>query len=333
VADTTQQTTLQGYQAAISGAAVYRVPGAGYLRIAGADRIDFIQRQTTNDIRALTPDHSQITVLTTGTARILDVWRLIIEPDAEGGDDVIGVITLPGRANATISYLRTRIFFMDKVTVTDASAETVQLELFGPTAADVLLYYGISVPEAGQVVEAKIAERAGRVIGLEGLVGRGILLLVAADSVNLVIAALVEAGAVTVDTAAYEVLRVEAGLPGPDHELTEEYTPLEARLDAAVSSTKGCYTGQEIIARQITYDKITKRLVGIKVDAGVEIGATVKVDDRTAGEITSVVESPRFGTITLAVLKRPHFEAGVSVSVIGENERTIQGETVNLPFG
>ena len=328
MAGITEQTTLHGYQAAISGAAVYRMSNPGYLRVAGEDRIDFIQRQTTNDAKKLTPESAQLSVLTTATARILDVWRLVMESES----DEIGVITLPGRGSATINYLRTRIFFMDKVTVTDASAEIAQIEVFGPTAADVLRNCEIDVPEAGQVVNGEIGGIAARVIGLDGMIGRGMLLLVAADQAESVIGALTNAGAESLDAAAYDVLRIEAGLPGPDRELTDEYTPLEANLDGAISDTKGCYTGQEIIARQITYDKNTKRLVGIKLASSVEPGATVKVEGRTAGAITSVADSPRFGALALAVLKRPHFEASTAVSVVADDENVVQGETVSLPF-
>jgi folate-binding protein YgfZ len=327
--DDNRVTQHDGYQAAISGAAIYRTPEPGFLHIAGADRLDFIQRQTTQDVRRLRADRTVLTVLTTGTARIIDVWRLVAEPDSEQ----VGVITLPGQASSTTSYLRTRIFFMDKVTVTDANAEFAQIELFGPTAANVLQASGAAqVPSHEQVITAAIGGIAARVIGLEGLIGRGYGLIMAAEQAEPVIEALARAGATALDDATHDVLRVEAGLPEPGHELTGDYTPLEANLDKAISSSKGCYSGQEIIARQITYDKVTKRLVGIMLEAGVAPGAAVQVDGRTVGTITSVAESPRFGSIALAVLKRPHFEAGTAVSVTGADEQLIQGDTVSLPF-
>ncbi|NLX11390.1 MAG: hypothetical protein GXY36_17220, partial [Chloroflexi bacterium] len=131
---------LIGYEAALSGAACYVVPDAGYLRVQGDDQQAFIQRQTTNDARQIAPGQTQQTVLTSATARILDVWRLVPEPDA------IGVITLAGRGTRTARYLQSRIFFMDKVTVTDASAEFVQIDVFGPQAADALRRAGVEPP-------------------------------------------------------------------------------------------------------------------------------------------------------------------------------------------
>ena len=78
----------------------------------------------------------------------------------------------------------------------------------------------------------------------------------------------------------YETLRVEAGLPAVGHELTEDYTPHETNLAAWISETKGCYTGQEILARQVTYDKITRHLVGLKLDAPAQAAATIPSQGR-----------------------------------------------------
>jgi glycine cleavage system aminomethyltransferase T len=99
------------------------------------------------------------------------------------------------------------------------------------------------VPDAEQVNTAEIAGSAVCAIGLDGMIGRGVLLLVAADGAEAVIETLTEAGAELLEPAAYEVLRVEVGLPGPDRELTEEYTPLEANLDARFR-TKGVIPGR-----------------------------------------------------------------------------------------
>lgn len=321
MADQTKRETLSGYDAAQSGAAYYRVPDPGYLRIAGADRLDYIQRQTTNDVRALAADGSLLTVLTNGTARILDVWRLV----GDDGDSV-GVVTLPGRGPSTAAYLQKRIFFMDKVTVRDHSAEIAQWLLAGPGAPEALAALGLDSlagPEAVATVESGGARLT--VIGMEA----GWRLLAPASAADDVQARLDSAGAAALSAAAYAALRVEAGQPGPDHELTDDYTPLETNLDAAISSTKGCYSGQEIIARQVTYDKVTRRLAGLRLADPVAVGASVTVEGRTAGTITSVVESPRLGWIALAVLKRPHFEPGTSV-VVGEAQAN--AEVVALPF-
>ncbi len=108
--------SLQDYQAALSAAAFYRVTRAGYLRLQGADRLAFLQRQTTNDVTRLAPGHTILTVLTNPAARILDVLLLLPEPD-----DVMGMLTLPGLAGETARFLKSRIFFKDQVSLSDAS--------------------------------------------------------------------------------------------------------------------------------------------------------------------------------------------------------------------
>jgi folate-binding protein YgfZ len=159
----------------------------------------------------------------------------------------------------------------------------------------------------------------------------GYRLLAPASASDALADALKDAGASSLSPESYESLRVEAGLPGPD-ELTEDYTPLEANLSRAVSSTKGCYTGQEIIARQVTYDKVTKRMVGLRLDAPVTAGAQVTVEGKSAGTVTSVTHSPRYGSIALAVLKRPHDEPDTTL-VVSNPDGDVSARVAMLPFG
>ena len=99
---------LSGYDAVTQGVAFYELPGAGFLSISGDDRVRFLQRQTTNDIELLAPDRVIPTVLTSSTARILDVFYLVYEPKA------IDVVPLPGHAQETAHYLKSRIFFKER---------------------------------------------------------------------------------------------------------------------------------------------------------------------------------------------------------------------------
>jgi len=299
----------------------YRVPEPGYLRIQGADRADFVQRQTTNDVRQLGPGRSLLTVLTSATARILDVWQLVPEPDG------IGVVTLPGRGAAMARYLQKRIFFMDKVTVADESSRFAQFRIGG--AARIPGF--AAMPPAGAIAEGEIGGVTARAVGLAPAMGGGALLLVEASAGDPLADQLAAAGARLLAPEAYETWRVEQGLPGPQGELTEDFTPLEVGLSEAVSGEKGCYTGQEIIARQVTYDKVTRGLVGVVLEGPAAPGDTVEVEGRRAGTITSAVESPRLGPVALAVLKRPHNQPGTPVTVLHE-ERATAGTVAALPF-
>jgi folate-binding protein YgfZ len=155
-------------------------------------------------------------------------------------------------------------------------------------------------------------------------------LIAPALSVAEVEAALCALGLSPLSPEAYEELRIEAGLPGP-HELSEDYNPLEVNLRDTVSDSKGCYTGQEIIARQITYDKVTRNLVGLRLTDAAERGSRILHEGHKIGEVTSIVNSPRLGWIGLAVIKRPASDAGTTLAVIGEGGE-VPATVVQLPF-
>jgi folate-binding protein YgfZ len=284
----------------------YRLPDTGFIAISGPDRVDFLQRQSTNDVSLLADNHPVTTVLTNAAARILDVLQLL-----SWGEETIGAVPLPGRASGTAQFLQKRVFFMDKVTVRDASAEICILDLEGAGAEMLAAFTGIP----------------HRLITQRGLSGTAHRLVAQAALRERLVAAAESAGAACLSPQEYEVRRVEAGLPGAAGELVEAYTPLEVGLDALISSTKGCYTGQEVIARQITYDKVTKQLAGIRLAGAAAPGAKVTAAGAAAGEVTSAVVSPRHGAIALAVLKRPHFEPGTPVEVDGA-----AGVVTALPF-
>ena len=304
----------------------YHMPDAGLLRVSGDDRLDFLQRQTTNDVSLLGPDNHLATVLTNPSARIVDILQLFIE-----SEDTIGAITLPGRGEDTTLFLKRRIFFMDRVTVTDASAETAVIDLEGKESGAVASRLGFAPPAQGELLRTEAAGVPVLATGQAGLGTLRIRLIVPSGRKSDVAAALEGAGAARIERSAYEARRVAAGLPGENAELTEDYTPLEARLEHLISETKGCYTGQEVIARQITYDKITRSLAGVRLDSPVEAGAKVLVDGQNAGTITSYALSPDQHHLALAVLKRPYFEPGTRV-VVEHNGDGVAGTVSELPF-
>jgi tRNA-modifying protein YgfZ len=311
-----------GYKMAHEKAAFYRIPESGFYRLSGTDRVDFLQRQTTNDITNLTANGAIMTVLTSAKARIQDVFWLIDE------GETIGLMALPGRGTATFEFLRGRIFFNDQVSLSDHSPEYCQLLLEGPQAAEGLAALGL--PRLGL---AKVGRGSGSEIPIvaiaqTGLSGIGYRLLAPETQFESIVGILRQAGLNALSQQEYEILRVEAGLPGENSELTADYTPLEmGLLDLAISQTKGCYTGQEVIARQVNFDKITRSLVGLRLDAPVQVSESVSSNGKPVGKVTSVAHSPRFGDIALAVLKRPFEKAGTKVN-LGENQAVVSA----LPF-
>ncbi len=130
----------------------------------------------------------------------------------------------------------------------------------------------------------------------------------------------------------HEVLRVQTGLPGESGELTNKYTPLEVGLVDFVSSTKGCYTGQEVLARQVNYEKINQQICGLRLEKAISPGTRLWGEGHSVGTITSAVESPDFGPIALAVVRRPHDQPGSLLYAGHEKENLTPAIVSILPF-
>ena len=304
------------YQALVSGAALQLRPHCGVLRLEGRDRVDFLQRMTTNDIARLQAGQAALTILTSPVARIDAVFTVLCRPD-----DLL-LLTSEGQADALRQGLQGQIFFMDKVTVTDESASLRRLRIVGPAAGDLLTAAGLPLP-----ADDDSFHEEGGVIVLrqERFDLPGYAIACAADELIALQERLTDAGAALLtDNAAYEARRIELGRPRPGRELTDTVNPLEAGLTWACAENKGCYTGQEIIARQLTYDKVTRSLVRLRSDLPLAEGAPVRVNDRAVGTVTSSGLSPTAGPLALAILKRPHNVEGATVDVEGVAARVEQ---------
>ncbi len=298
------------YQALQGSSALQLRPDAGVLILTDTDRSDFLQRMTTNNISALKLGQSCVTVLTSPTARNQFVFSVLCRAEE--------LWLLPGRSETTAleKHLRGNIFFMDKVRVRNASADWLRMRVMGPQATDVLSDLGIerSLTDDGW-------QQTGELVAVrqEKFDVPGYELLVAAAAGDEVQAKLSAAGCILLaDDAAYTARRVEMVRPLAGRELTGDYSPLESGLAWTCVENKGCYTGQEIIARQITYDKVTKTLVGLSAASTMAVGESVVVEGKEVGTITSSAFSPTANShLAIAILKRPHNAAGAAVSVAG----------------
>ena len=328
--------TVDDLNAALrSGAAVQARPGYGVLALGDADRVDFLQRMTTNNVAALRPGESAVTVLTSPTARILFVFAAVMR------EQEIWLLPAAGEAQALERQLRGQIFFMDRVQVR-AQADRTRLRVMGPRAAEtVQRALGIALADApeGTWQEAEgvlaLKQAAYDVPGIE--------VVLPVEQAAAVQAQLADAGALVLDegaasVAAYAARRIELGRPLPGTELTAEVSPLEAGLAWACAENKGCYTGQEIIARQVTYDKVTRTLVGLRTAGQGQAesraaktlapGTPLRLEGREVGVLTSAAHSPLLGApIALAIVKRPHNAPGVRLDAGGQGV-----EVVALPF-
>ncbi len=318
----TIQSILQtDYLALRDDAALQLRPNAGVLILTDADRSDFLHRMTTNNINALKPGQSAVTVLTSPTARIVFVFTVLCRPDA------LWLLPAPGESAALSRHLRGQIFFMDKVKVQDASAQLSRLRLMGPAAAAKMAQLGFDFTQAAD--GAWLEANDTIVVQQLGFDLPGYELIVPTVQVEQLAAQFTQFGVITLPNAeAYQARRVELGRPLPEQELIGEYSPLEAGLAWSCADNKGCYTGQEIIARQITYDKVTKTLVGLRSNTLLTPGVELLAEGRAVGTITSAAYSPTLDApLALAIVKRPYNEAGQVLQADGNVV-----EVANLPF-
>ena len=317
---------LTGYQEASSALAYYKIDEPGFLRISGQDQITFLQRQTSNDLNLLSQDNILTSVLTSPTGRIINVLTIFHE------EEQLGALTLPGLGSQAVEFLRSRIFFMDKVSVEDASHKMVLLDLLGPKVEELVQHFGAqdTLTDDDRIQPISINGFPTKYLSQRVF---GQRLLIPNEGAGEVIDALKDFGGSALSSDAYEILRIEKGIPAAGHELVEEYTPLETGFQWAVSESKGCYTGQEVLARQINYDKITRQLVGLDLVEVQNPGDTLWSLDagKQVGAITSSALSPDYGPIALGVVKRPFNQSGTELRVGDKNDGEL-AKITSLPF-
>ena len=263
----------------------------GCLKATGEDALDLINRLSTNKVEHLEPGHWAPTVLTTDRGRIVDLLCVV-----HAGDHVL-LLTSPGQQQPVIEWLD-KYTIMEDLEVEDVSRSTAVVALTG-AGADAALGLAGDEPEylPGRIYPAATVTVGGseaiavsRPLG--GLPCR--LLILPGDAADTVTGALAEAGAATADTDQWEILRVGSGNPAFGSEMGEPYNPLEAGLIGAIDFTKGCYIGQEVIARLDSYDRVQKYLAVLRFsgDADATVGASLAHEGRTAGTVTSLYRTP-----------------------------------------
>jgi tRNA-modifying protein YgfZ len=301
----------EAYAVAHAAAVLADHDGRGMLKITGQTRLDLIHRMTTQDVNPLTSGQGAATVFTTDIGRIIDRAILYVS------SDTVYMLTGDNHADALARYLMRNVFFNDDFHLADITAETAVMGVYGPRAAELLAAAG--VPAADELPlhhwrEATIGGRTAYVHRTEPIAGGGFFVTCGTDDAPAVSEALVAAGIVPIDEAAYETLRIESGQPRFGRELTLDYIPLEANLWDDVSFHKGCYTGQEIIARMESRGKLAKRLVGLRPAAPVTAGDAISAGGREVGTVTSATEGPA-GPVALGYVKTAALEGVQPLSV------------------
>jgi tRNA-modifying protein YgfZ len=310
-------------EAVHKGVALYDRSHWGRIQVAGDDRIRFLHNQSTNNFNALQPGQGCDTVFVTSTARTIDLVTAYVLEDA------VLLLTSPGYSQRLIEWMDRFIFFADKVELKDLTETTVAFSLLGPTSDALLQKLGaetlIGQPPASHKM-IRLMDLDVRVAVGSGLATSGYTLLTTVDQAAPLWQMLLTTGAVPMGEQLWQQLRIEQGRPAPGQELTDDYNPLEAGLWHTISLSKGCYIGQETIARLHTYRGVKQQLWGIRLTQPAEPEAVIMAGDEKVGRLTSCTQTAN-GYWGLGYIRTKNVEPGLSVNV-GKSK----GELVALPF-
>ena len=289
----------------------------GRILVAGDDRLTLVNRMSTNDLSALAVNDGRATIFTDANARIL--FRAECYQRPEG----LLLIGEPGRGPALAAFLRRNIFFGDKAAISELGEATAQFALQGARAdemASALASNLDQLPVMGgcDVAVSDIDAILLRRKSLGG--GHWSLICAAADAVALHKGLLDMGQALGLragGSLVYNILRIRAGRPGGG-ELSRDYIPLEVGLWDEISFSKGCYTGQEIIARMESRERVAKALVKLRLSDFVPAPAPLFAAGRTVGALTSSVQAPDGEVFALAVVRVGHCRRGASLDFEGD---------------
>ncbi|MEP7341723.1 MAG: glycine cleavage T C-terminal barrel domain-containing protein [Acidobacteriota bacterium] len=326
------------YDAIRSGVAVLEVP-AGKLRLSGKNAVQFLNGLVSNDVKTLATGDGVLAAFPTLQGKLAALCRiyntgeyLLLELDAINREKIFKNLS---------RFVPAGEFF-----VTDASDQLALLSLQGPRAAELIESLTGQTIAAG---EFKIGDR--QIAGVKTLVAAhrrcgeiGFDLFVEAEAVAKVKQAILDNGKAfgvrEVSNAAFEIARIEAGVPREGVDAGEEYIILESELEAAVSYTKGCYLGQEVIARIHWRGQPAKRLRGFLIEAddlpvrGTDLFAVDgNMAGRRVGEITSATQSLALERpIALGYVHRYYLNAGTEFSLKQGDEVVGRAKLAELPF-
>jgi tRNA-modifying protein YgfZ len=289
----------------------------GKLLVTGSEAAEYLQGQLTNDIEALAPGEGCYAALLDRKGHMQADMRVLVV-----SEEKVWLDTEPEGLAAARRHLEMYKVGRD-ADVVDAGAERAIVSLVGPRSAEL----------AGS---SPLPEHFHEEIAVEGIecpaVGTslGIDLIPRAEDRERLIAALAEAGAPAVDPAAAEIVRIEGGVPRFGSEMDAATMPAEAGIvERTVNFEKGCYIGQETVARLHYKGKPNRHLRGLRLSAPADPGATLSLGDKEVGRLGGSCVSPAHGAIGLGIVRR-EAEPGAEL-LVGEDGVTAR--VVDLPFG
>lgn len=305
--------------------------GRGRILVSGSEAVTFLNGLITNDMKGLARNSWMTAAFANVQGRLLAVVRVLHR------DDGFLLDTEDVTREKVLSMLD-RFTLAGDFRVTDMSTETAMLTVQGRNAAETMTT--IFGKDAGalprqQLLKTLFGQSEAIIMRATHTAEDGFDIFLDANATPQLCDSLNATGAVPVDQTVAETLRIEAGIPLYGVDMDETTIVTETNLDDAVSFTKGCYLGQEIVVRIKHRGHVAKKLTGIVLDTDQRIESTAKIrsaDDKEIGRITSSTFSPGLNKpITLGYVKYDYLAPGTEVMVVsGEDKLT--GLVIELPF-
>ena len=314
------------WRAAREGAALLPAQYRRLIAATGGDRVDFLQGMLTNDVRALAAGGGLYAALLNQTGKVVTDLRVYAESER------LLLDVLAWRATTLVESLQ-RFLIADDVEL-EPPAEQPLLHLEGPLAAAVAgEALGVTILPSAPLahVAAAFGGTPLRVVCASEAGGAGILVCGPPAVAAALFDACREAGATPAGLAALDLLRIEAGVAWPGIDMDETTLIMETGREAAISFSKGCYLGQEVVERIAARGHVNRQLAGLQLtsDALPARGTALLADGRQVGYVTSAARSPLFeGPIALAIVQCKHATQGERLEVADHGAATIAA----LPF-
>jgi tRNA-modifying protein YgfZ len=304
------------YRAMREEAGMFDRSARAKVTLAGEEAAEYLQGQLTNDIEALEPDQGCYALLLDRKGHLQADMRVLRLATGELWLDME-----PELGERVLKHLRMYSIGRE-LEIADVSDQWAITSLIGPAAGTVAGVEGLG-PEYAQ----RFGDRGGKEL-LALATDTGVDLLTRPEHAEGLRSTLLDSGAEPVSEEGAEILRVESGRPRWGRELTERAMPAEAGVvERAIAFEKGCYIGQEPVARLHYRGKPNRTLRGLRLSASAPEGAALTLGDREVGTLATSVVSPRYGPIGLAIVRR-EAETGARVEVEGG----FSAEVAELPF-
>jgi folate-binding protein YgfZ len=311
-------------------------PGRARVRVVGPDRAKFLHNLTTNDINRKTPGEGCEAFVTSPQGKTLGFITLVIL------DDAILLRTEAEGLPPILPHLR-KYGVLEEVELEDVTASTFELHLAGPLAGEVLAAVGVGSLPGGDLdhLAAEVGGHPVRVVRERPIGGEGITLIGGAEGAEAVRSAVIAAGdrlgLVELSGEAFEAFRIEAGTPASGRDVTEKNLPQELdRDDRAISFVKGCYLGQETVARLDALGHVNRLIRGLVIDAETPPpgGSKLFAGEKEVGWIGSSAVSGRSGkVIALGFVRTSHTTPGSAVIVREGSGREAAATVQGVPMG